>query len=146
MTDQVDCSSFPRSPSQPPRSVTPRTPAEFRARLAAEAAAAVNQRRRDDGADRYTVEQARLVLWEMAAYLQHARDRIEDTAHRLPESVHRESMLRFERPYDVATEMWQVSSEVAVALEELIDRLEAASRVKQPQLLLEFPELQAAAG
>jgi len=147
MADQVDCSSSPRSPSssQPSRSVTPRTPAAFRARLAARAAAE-QRRREEDDAHRYTVEQARLVLWEMAAYLQYARDRIEDTAYRLPESDGREAMLRFERPYDVPTEMWQVSSEVAVALEELIDRLRAASRVKEPQLLLEFPELQAAAG
>lgn len=46
----------------------------------------------------------------------------------------------------MATEMWQVSSEVAVALEELTDRLEAALRAKAPQLLLRFPEVQTAAG
>jgi hypothetical protein len=143
MTDQVDCSSSPVPTFRP---VAPRTPAELHARSSAQAKVAAERQRREDAAYRYTVEQARLVLWEMAAYLRHARDRIEDTAYRLPDSEGREAMLCFERPYDVPTEMWQVSTEVAVALEELIDRLEAASRVKRPQLVLEFPELQAAAG
>jgi hypothetical protein len=95
--------------------------------------------------ERYPVEEARIVLRELGAVLGYARDRIEDTAYRLPRSEGREQMVLFERPYDVATELWQVSHETAVQLGELIDRLVAATRVSEEALVAEFPELRAAA-
>jgi hypothetical protein len=95
--------------------------------------------------ERYTVDEARIVLRELGAVLGYARDRIEDTAFRLPRSEGREAMLRFERAYDVSTEMWQVSHETVVQLDELIERLRAATRVTQETLVAEFPELRAAA-
>lgn len=89
------------------------------------------------------------MLWEMAAYMRYARDRIENTADRLPPSEHgsesREAMRRFERPYDVPSEMEQVLREVVIGLEELIDRVEAASHVTAEELLEEFEELREAA-
>ena len=50
-----------------------------------------------------------------------------------------------ECPYDVSTELWQVSHETVVQLDELIDRLRAATRVSEEALAAEFPELRAAA-
>jgi len=101
---------------------------------------------RTPDAERYALEEARIVLRELGHVLGYARDRIEDTAYRLPRSEGREAMLRFQRPYDVATELWQVSHETVVQLDELIDRLLAATRVSEEGLIAEFPELQAAAG
>ena len=95
--------------------------------------------------ERYSLDEARVVLRELGAVLGYARDRIEDTAYRLPKSEGREQMLRFERPYDVATELWQVSHETVVQLDELIERLVAATRVSEETLIAEFPELRAAA-
>jgi len=100
---------------------------------------------RTPDAERYSLEEARIVLRELGHVLGYARDRIEDTAYRLPKSEGREQMLRFERPYDVATELWQVSHETAVQLDELIERLVAATRVSEETLIAEFPELRAAA-
>jgi len=94
---------------------------------------------------RYPLEEARIVLRELGAVLGYARDRIEDTAYRLPRSEGREQMLRFERPYDVSTELWQVSHETVVQLDELIERLVAATRVSEEALIAELPELRAAA-
>ena len=59
--------------------------------------------------ERYGLDEARVVLRELGAVLGYARDRIEDTAFRLPRSEDREAILRFQRPYDVSTELWQVS-------------------------------------
>jgi len=95
--------------------------------------------------ERYGLDEARIVLRELGAVLGYARDRIEDTAFRLPRTEGREAMLRFERAYDVSTEMWQVSHETVVQLDELIERLTAATRVSQETLTAEFPELRAAA-
>jgi hypothetical protein len=95
--------------------------------------------------ERYSVDEARIVLRELGAVLGYARDRIEDTAFRLPRSEGREAMLRFERAYDVSTEMWQVSHETVVQLDEVIERLMAATRVSGETLVDEFPELRAAA-
>jgi len=95
--------------------------------------------------ERYGLDEARVVLRELGAVLGYARDRIEDTAFRLPRSEDREAMLRFHRPYDVSTELWQVSHETVVQLDELIERLRAATRVSEEALAAEFPELRAAA-
>ena len=94
----------------------------------------------------HSIPKARVLLDEMGAYLRFARDRIEDTAYRLPVSAGREEMLAFRQPYDVATEMWQVLSEVKAQLDEQIERVEAAARVTGEELAAEFPELVAAAG
>jgi hypothetical protein len=95
--------------------------------------------------ERYSLDEARIVLRELGAVLGYARDRIEDTAFRLPRTEGREAMLQFERAYDVSTEMWQVSHETVVQLDELIERLNAATRVSEETLAAEFPELRAAA-
>jgi len=94
---------------------------------------------------RHSIPKARVLLDEMGVHLRFARDRIEDTAYRLPVSAGREEMLGFKRPYDVATEMWQALSEAKAELDELIDRIEAAARVTIEELAAEFPELAAAA-
>jgi hypothetical protein len=96
--------------------------------------------------ERYSLDEAQIVLRELGAVLGYARDRIEDTAFRLPRSEGREAMLRFERAYDVSTELWQVSHETVVQLDELIERLTAATRVSEQALVAEFPELREAAG
>jgi len=94
---------------------------------------------------RHSIPKARILLDEMGVYLRFARDRIEDTAFRLPVSAGREEMLEFKQPYDVATEMWQALSEAKAELDVLIDRIEAAARVTIEELAAEFPELAAAA-
>jgi hypothetical protein len=141
-------------PSAPP--LEGMTPLEIRARSEARIHAAVGleslrahlrqepQRTWDEGP--YSLDRARVVMDEMATYLGFVRDRLEDHAYRLPESADREAQIAFEAPYEVATEMWQVAMEVTVHLEELIDRMNAAARVTQPELDAEFEELAEAAG
>ena len=146
MPDQQQCTSEQRQPEQC-QSEQRTFPAPFPQPLPVTAAGTpppFHDKTPDD--ERYSLEEARIVLRELGHVLGYARDRIEDTAYRLPRSEGREQMLRFERPYDVATELWQVSHETVVQLDELIDRLLDATRVREEALVAEFPELRAAAG
>jgi hypothetical protein len=135
MADQVQCTfeqrTFPPPFPQPLPITAAGSPPPFQDRTP------------DD--ERYALDEARVVLRELGAVLGYARDRIEDTAFRLPRSEDREAMLRFERAYDVSTELWQVSHETVVQLDELIERLRAATQVSEEALAAEFPELRAAA-
>jgi hypothetical protein len=140
MPDQQQCTFEPRTPKQ--RTFPPPFPQPL-PRTAAGGHPPFNDTTPD--ADRYALDEARIVLRELGAVLGYARDRIEDTAFRLPKTAEREAMLRFERAYDVPTELWQVSHETVVQLDELIERLTAATRVSEETLAAEFPELREAA-
>ena len=140
MPDQQQSTPQPRSPEQ--HTFPPPFPQPLPV-TAAGGHPPFHDRTPDD--ERYSLDEARIVLRELGHVLGYARDRIEDTAFRLPRSEEREAMLRFQRPYDVSTELWQVSHETVVQLDELIDRLEAATRVSEEGLIAEFPELRKAA-
>jgi hypothetical protein len=140
MPDQSQCTFEPRTPEQ--RTFPPPFPQPLPV-TAGGGPPPFGDRTPDD--ERYSVDEARIVLRELGAVLGYARDRIEDTAFRLPRTEGRQAMLRFERAYDVSTEMWQVSHETVVQLDELIERLMAATRVREETLVAEFPELREAA-
>jgi|GEM_PF-6170266 len=69
--------------------------------------------------------EARISLKELACLLTYARRRLSATARSLP--VIREdrlAMQRFEVPYDVPTEMWEVLTETSVALAWIIHEVQ----------------------